>query len=250
MIKNREWFKSLPFGLVVKMAALYLVRKLTRIPVSFSYAQGAEDIIIQYLLKYHVGVDGPGNYVDVGCNAPIRYSNTFHLYLTGWRGINIDANAELIKECQKVRLEDVCVHAAVSDTEREAIFHRAKSDLVSTIDETRLVDWKKHFEFVDDDQERVVTRTLTSILDEHWTHGNSIDVLSIDVEGHDFPVLKSIDLSRYRPRIIVIEMHSVSNMENTEVYQYLFANGFEFKFYAVLNAYFTDSRDVENKSVE
>ena len=250
MIKNSEWLQSLPFGLAVKMAALYLVRKLTRIPVSFSYAQGAEDIIIPYLAKYHLGIEGPGNYVDVGCNAPIRYSNTFHLYLTGWRGLNIDANGELIRECRKIRRQDVCVQAAVSDAEREVTFHKAKDDAVSTIDETRLVEWKEHFEFDDNDQETVVTRTLTSILDEHWKHGDAIDVLSIDVEGHDFQVLKSLDLSKYRPKIIVIEMHSIENLERTDIYQYLIANGFAFKFYAVLNVYFADSQVLLDEKAE
>lgn len=250
MRNQLTWLKALPITLAVKLIVIFALRRLFRLPITFSYAQGAEDIIIPYLYRYHFGLSGPGKYVDVGCNAPVRYSNTFALYLTGWRGINIDANAELIKESRRVRRQDVCVQAAVSDTEREVTFHRAKSDLVSTIDETHLVEWKKHFEFSDEDQETVITRTLTSILDENWKHGSSIDVLSIDVEGHDFHVLRSLDLSRYRPKIIVIEIHSIANLESTEIYQYLITNGFEFKFYAVLNAYFTDSRDVKGNIVQ
>jgi FkbM family methyltransferase len=238
---QREWLKALPVGLAVRLILMWAARRMTGLPAAFSFAQGAEDILIPYIARYHFGLDGPGKYVDVGCNAPVKYSNTFLLYLIGWRGINIDANAELIAECKRIRRQDVCVRAAVSDSEREAIFHKGKDDAVSTIDETRLVEWKRYFAFSEEDQETLVTCTLTSILDEHWRKGDPIDLLSIDVEGHDLQVLRSLDLSRYRPKIVVIEMHSIENIEEDNIYQYLSSNRYIFKYYAVLNAYFVDA---------
>jgi FkbM family methyltransferase len=225
-----------------------VARRLTGLPITFSFAQGAEDILIPYISRYHFSLEKPGRYVDVGCNAPVRYSNTFELYTNGWRGLNIDANRDLIEECKKVRKQDVCIHAAVSDSEREVIFHRAKSHLVSTIDEERLVEWKKHFEFSDDDQETLVTRTLTSILDEHWQADEPIDLLSIDVEGHDLKVLKSLDLSRYRPKIVVIEMHDYEGIERSEIYKYLTERGYALKYFAFLDAYFVDAGKPSNES--
>ena len=237
-----NWLKSLPLGLSLRLMAVYAVRKFFRLPITFSYAQGAEDVIVPYLARYHFSVAEPGTYVDVGCNEPVRYSNTFDLYLRGWRGLNIDANRDLIDQCRRVRKQDVCVLAAVSDAEREVTFHKGKSNLVSTIDEEKIVEWKKHFEFSDDDQETLNTRTLTSILDESWKHGDSIDLLTIDVEGHDLQVLKGLDLTKYRPKIIVIEMHDFENLDDSEIYQHLRANGYKLKFFAILNAYFIDER--------
>jgi FkbM family methyltransferase len=233
-------FAILPFGLTVRLIIMSVARRLTGLPITFSFAQGAEDIIVPHIFRYRFSLETPGRYVDVGCNAPVKYSNTFELYTNGWRGLNIDANQQLVEECRRVRKQDICVQAAVSDSEREVVFHRAKSHLVSTIDEERLVEWKKHFEFSDDDQETLVTRTLTSILDEHWPDGDPIDLLSIDVEGHDFQVLRSLDLSRYRPKIVVIEMHSIEGIEENDIYKYLISNGYLFKYFAVLNAYFVD----------
>ena len=242
MIKNqKQWLSALPFGLALKSIGMSLARKVTGLPITFSYAEGAEDIIVPYLYKYHFGLTTPGRYVDVGCNHPIRYSNTFALYLIGWRGVNIDANSDLVRECRRVRRQDICIQAAVSDSEREVTFHKAKELAVSTIDEERFVEWKKHFEFSDDDQETVVTKTLTAILDENWKIDRPIDLLSIDVEGHDLQVLRSLDLSRYRPRIIVIEVHDLGALNDTEIYAYLTENGYSLKFMAVLNAYFVDS---------
>jgi hypothetical protein len=84
---------------------------------------------------------------------------------------------------------------------------------------------------------------LTSILDEHWTDSHSIDLLTIDVEGHDFRVLKSLDIAKYRPKIIVIEMHDFAGIRDSEIYRYLAANGYVLKFFAVMNTYFVDARE-------
>ena len=235
-----NWLQSLPIGLALRLMTVYAVRKLFRLPIGFSYAQGAEDLIIPYLVRYHFAISEPGTYIDVGCNEPVRYSNTFDLYLRGWRGVNIDANRDLIEECRRVRKQDVCVLAAVSDAEREVTFHKAKSNLVSTIDETKLVEWKMQFEFSDDDQETVTTQTLTAILDRSWKHGDSIDLLTIDAEGHDLQVLKGLDLKKYRPKIVVIEIHDFETPEKSEIHQYLSANGYKLKFFAIFNAYFVD----------
>lgn len=242
MINRLGWFKILPFGTVARLMIMFAARRLTGLPITFSYAQGGEDILVPYLARYHFGLTGPGKFVDVGCNAPIRYSNTFDLYLNGWTGLNIDANDQLVGECRRVRKVDTCIYAAVSDNERNVIFHRAKEDKVSTIDEEKLVEWKKYFEFSPEDQVVLKTTTLTSILDNHWPSGDAIDLLSIDVEGHDFQVLKSLDLSKYRPRIIVVEMHDFSDIDASPIYQYLTESGYLLKYFAVLNGYFIDAQ--------
>jgi len=238
-MKNKlGWFKSLPVWLAFRLLVLSFVRRVFKVPVTFSYAQGAEDILISYLTRYHLSMSGPGKFVDVGCNTPVRYSNTFDLYLNGWRGLNIDANGSLVAECKRVRKQDVCIQAAVSDSEREVTFHKARDHAVSTIDETRLVEWKKHFEFSDEDRETVMTKTLSSILDKNWTQGEELDLLTVDVEGHDLQVLKSLDLAKYRPKIIVVEMHDFEGIVDSPIYKYLTVNGYSLVFFAVLNAYF------------
>src|SRR5258706_1007644 len=242
MRNKLAWFRALPFWLAFRLILFSLMRRILTLPITFSYSQGAEDLIADYYLRYFFDLTRPGTYVDVDCNTPVRYSNTFELYLRGWRGINIDANNDLINEGKRVRKHDICICAAVSDSEREVTFHKAKSDAVSTIDEDRLVEWKKHFEFSDDDQETDVTETLTSTLDTNFESGRNIDLLTIDVEGHDLQVLRGLDLSKYRPKIIVIEIHALDSIKDNEIYEYLTANGYSLRAYAVLRAYFLDER--------
>src|SRR5258708_12456014 len=242
MKRKLALFKALPFGLASGMILLSLVRRIFRIPVTFSYSQGAEDLISDHYLRHQFGMGMTGTYVDVGCNTPVRYSNTFELYTRGWRGINIDANRNLIAECNRLKKDDISITAAISDNEHEAIFHRSKESAVSTIDEERLLEWKKTWEFADEDRETVFTKTLTSILDENLPVGFNVDFLTIVVEGHDFPVLRGLDLSKYRPNVITIDIHALDSVKDNEIYKYLSANGYVLKAYAVLSAYFVDER--------
>ncbi|MEP7149353.1 MAG: FkbM family methyltransferase [Acidobacteriota bacterium] len=215
------------------MYLLSFVRRLFRIPATFIYAQGAEDFIAGHYLRHLFNVER-GTYVDVGCNRPLRNSNTFDFYKLGWRGIAIDANMDLIAEFQAVRKQDICVTSAVSDEQRDAFFYKSDEDLVSTIDEDRLIEWKKHWEF--NEGEKVVTRTLTSILDDYSLV--DIDLLSIDVEGHDLQVLRGLDLTKYRPKLIIIEIHDLANVEGSPIYVYLTEHGYELKAFAILSAFF------------
>lgn len=206
-------------------------------PITFSFSQGAEDIISPYLLENKQ----KGVFVDVGCNEPVRFSNTFSFYLQGWTGINIDANKELIRKCKRIRKKDISICAAVSDSEKEVTFHKSKESAVSTIDLERLKEWEKLWTFDQSDRETVKTQTLTSILDQHFKPGLKIDLLSVDVEGHDFEVIKGLDFNKYRPKVIIIECHSIENISETRIYNHLRLMGYNLKGFAVLNAYYVDT---------
>jgi FkbM family methyltransferase len=238
--KNLQLFRALPANFAARIILFSFVKRLLRIPAIPSFSQCGEDILIRWATAGQLGLSDPGNYVDVGCNLPLTDSNTLDLYLRGWRGINIDANREMIHEFRRVRRQDVSVCAAVSDCEREVTFHKSRTHLVSTIDEKTLTEWKKNWEFRDEDEEKVRTKTLTSILDEHWRYGNTIDVLTIDVEGQDFQVLKGLDFEKYRPKLIVIETYEFDRIRETDIYRFLTAKGYHLRHLAYLNAYFTD----------
>jgi FkbM family methyltransferase len=52
----------------------------------------------------------------------------------------------------------------------------------------------------------VVVRTLDDILSEARAP-TPIDLLSVDVEGHEIEVLEGFDFERWRPRLVLIEDH-------------------------------------------
>jgi dTDP-4-dehydrorhamnose 3,5-epimerase-like enzyme len=79
-------------------------------------------------------------------------------------------------------------------------------------------------------------------LDRNLPAGASLDLLTIDVEGHDFQVLKGLDLSKYRPKVIVVEIHGLNTLQDNEIYKYLISNGYSLKAFAILSAYFVYER--------
>lgn len=81
-----------------------------------------------------------------------------------------------------------------------------------------------------------MTRTLTSILDEHLASGRQIDLLSVDVEGHDMNVLQGLDFERYRPRVILVELHDFSQIHEKQIHRFLTEKQYSLFSFSVLTA--------------
>jgi FkbM family methyltransferase len=199
-----------------------------------SYPQTGEDRILEAMLGES------GFYIDVGCNHPQFYSNTFALYRKGWRGINIDANQGLIQKHQQIRKHDTNLCAVVSNIEQEAVFTEFEDSLVSSLDSEHVSQWRENRSVKQ--QHTATTQSLTSILNEHRV-SCPIDLLCIDVEGHDFEVLCSLDLNRYRPKLIVIEIHGfdLNDPNSSKIHTYLNSHHYKMVGYVVMNAYFVDT---------
>ena len=64
---------------------------------------------------------------------------------------------------------------------------------------------------------------------------SKIDLLKIDVEGEELNVIKSINLKKYKPRLISIEIHNLKNMyvddnnyfKKDKIYNYLISKKFK-----------------------
>ena len=68
------------------------------------------------------------------------------------------------------------------------------------------------------------------------------DFLNIDLEGHDFEVLKTINLNKYSPKLICIEiLDSSKNKDN--IYNYM--KKFRYEFIKQCNiSYFFKNKDI------
>lgn len=181
----------------LRYAAGRIARGLLLPKARLSYSQFGEDLVARDILGLERGF-----YVDVGCNDPIRWSNTYLFYLHGWSGILLDGNQQLVDQCRHKRPADTAVCCLLGESEGEgeiAIYDdHALSSAVCTHNtgrrnKARLIEHRK-----------VSIRSLTSVLDEHAAP-SQIAFLSIDVEGMDLMVLKGIDFNRYHPQLIAIE---------------------------------------------
>jgi len=231
----RYWFSSLPFFEAIKYSCIYLSNRFFNKDIGVYFSQTGEDIIIKNLL----GNKESGFYVDVGCHHPTRISNTFGLYLNGWKGVCIDANQNLTEKFQKVRLNDIVIHALISDIEEEQVYIEYQKEAFNAIGSLLAADAGNI-----KSMRKFNTKRLEDILDEHNASIKSFDLLTIDVEGYELKVLKSLNIDKYRPTLICVEIHNfnLNKPGSSEIYNYLILNDYSLSGYVAMNAYFKNNR--------
>jgi FkbM family methyltransferase len=229
-------YRYFPFKTATALTICEAARALLDPHCRCGYAQTGEDRII----ASYIDSTRAGFYVDVGCHHPFRGSNTLSLYSRGWRGVVVDGNPDLIGLFGRVRPRDTAICAIVSNEERLVTFTVAKQPEFSTVSSEFERDWIGESGV----KERVAVNAvrLQTIMEENSVPP-SFDLLSIDVEGHDFEVLTSFNIDVFRPRLIVIEMHGfqVGQHGDDRIYHYLDQNHYRLKSYSVMNGIFMDT---------
>jgi len=169
---------------------------------TISWSQSGEDLALLSLL----GTEEKGTYLDVGAHHPTRFSVTRHLYQRGWDGVNVDANKDSIQEFIKARSRDINLCCAVGE-ESSYEFTVFEESAISTTNST----WKDRFlaeSNVIKRVEKVPGRSLRDIYDEHFHH-LPVDVLSVDAEGADAEILRSMHFGTLQaerfPRYLMLE---------------------------------------------
>jgi FkbM family methyltransferase len=200
-----------------------------------SYAFTGEDRIIESLLNLKLGQTG--YYVDVGCNHPIYFSNTYKFYKKGWRGICIDANHEMIRKYSFYRPKDIAIPALVSSKIEARDFYHFTNNVISTTESKFIESYQAEGQQMR--VQKLTTQTLSSILATN-NAPTTFDLLAIDAEEHDLEVLKSIDLRIYKPRLIIIENETFNSLDplRDEILQHLLPHGYAFSGYVLKNMYF------------
>jgi len=236
----RQFFTwKYPLRSLIRTIAV-LLSALTRLllgrSLKYSYAFAGEDRIIEALLKPII--TRPGFYVDVGCNHPKLFSNSYGLYRKGWQGICIDANQALIDLYGLYRPRDKAIADLVSDGDEERDFYHIQNDVLSTTETDGLEEYKR--EGLSMEIHRLKPRRLTEIFDALQAPAD-FDLLSIDAEEHDLQVLRSLDLDAYRPKLIVVEDEGFDPLSpgQNEIYRYLSGSGYRLEGYVLKNLYFT-----------
>lgn len=168
-----------------------------------SYAQFGEDRVVDNLL----GEIRNGFYVDIGCNMPIGCSNTWKLYLRGWRGIAVDGNPALIEKFRSIRKFDIAVAEVISKDSSPVDFYLSRnSHLISGIGSQSVGHWQRSTENAD--IVNCIPVTLTELLNRYQAP-HDFQFLSIDTEGNELDILEAMDFEKYHPYLIAIEIHSL-----------------------------------------
>lgn len=170
-----------------------------------SYAQNREDVVLWRAL----GDVQRGSYIDVGAWDADVHSVTRAFYDRGWRGINVEPVPRQAAAIREKRPADETIEAAVSATDGGLRFfeiHYSDSDEItglSTLDEEIA---EAHAAQGWDVREiRVPSLTLDQVWESSEVGARDVHFLKVDVEGAEGDVLSSLDFTRHRPWVVVVE---------------------------------------------
>jgi len=187
------------------------------------YSVFDEELIIRHFFQDRRG----GVFLDVGCAWPLRSSNTAYLEKhLGWTGIAIDALPEYGPEWARERPGSKFFAYLVTDRSgvEETFYRSATPGLSSTNRE--LAAGQTFGARLETREVRVPTITLDDLLDREGV--TKIDLLAMDIEGHEPKALAGFDIDRFRPELVVVERPVVpADDGRDEVYRYFEDHGYE-----------------------
>ena len=206
----------------------------------FYFSFSGVDILIENIFRNQKN----GFYIDVGCQHPIKNNNTYLLHKRGWSGINIDLDKDNIDLFNFSRISDDNINIAASNKINEVdLFFFHKKSPINTIDKKTSQFQKAKISSI----KKIKTNTLNNIIKSSKYSNRKIDLLSIDVEGHELPVLEGLDFDKYSPNVIVVEYLdlnvskleiknlNIENVINSEIYKFL-----TLKKYILVNSIYSD----------
>jgi FkbM family methyltransferase len=188
-----------------------------------SYSQIGQDLEV---LKFYNNKT-EGYYIEIGASDGIKISNTYLLEKDyNWKGICVEPVPKNYEKLVINRPNSFCCDRAVyNDVDKEVFFDIANNcDLFSGISDN--IDCHKIR--VDANKTQIIVKTITfNDLLEKYNAPFFIDYLSIDTEGSELEILKSVDLQKYKFGLIDVE-HNYQEPRRTQIRELLTLNGYEF----------------------
>lgn len=199
-----------------------------------SFAQNGEDVVLWRALR-HVG---RGAFVEIGGNDPTELSVSRAFYDRGWHGVVVEPVAGYAAEFRRQRPRDVVVEAAITTAEGPITLHQIDGTGLSSLSED-VARHQRDSGWVIEDVE-VSGRRLDSVLEENFTPGDAIHFMLVDVEGGEPDVIRSVDLTRWRPWVLVVEAtEPLSNRQTHESWEdMVLAAGYRFCLFDGLSRFY------------
>lgn len=175
-----------------------------------------------------------GYFVEIGASDGISLSNT-HLLEKGynWKGICVEPLPNEFTKLKKNR-SAICCNKAIYNTSERIVKFVIKdcslcSGILEALDESVKIDNVVYKRGANDDVHSVIDVTTITLNDLLLSSGapHFIEYLSLDTEGSELEVLKSVDLNTYTFGIIDVE-HNYVEPRRTQIRELLERNNYMF----------------------
>ena len=178
-----------------------------RCQAKLSCSQQGEDLIVDSICDC-LGIHNP-SYLDIGAADPIVHNNTYLFYQKGCRGVLVEPNPAFCRRLEAQRPKDKLLSIGVGFSDQaNADYYMISGpdgELLNTFSKEEAEGYtakSNGFRSI----EKVIKKQLVNInkiMEEHFQGAPSF--ISIDTEGLDLDILKSLDFNRFRPGILCVE---------------------------------------------
>lgn len=193
-----------------------------------SFSQAGEDGVLRFLFKDYPLELSRVTYLDIGARHPVFGSNTFLFYCAGASGVCVDADASLIPLQRELRPRDTMLNVAITDSADTVGAFYFMEGGGSTCDKEEA------------ERRASVGAAIVDVLSVPFVNINTLIrenfktypvLLSIDIEGLDLPVLKSLDFAAYPIPVICVETCTFSTTrvraKDSTITDFLTTKGYE-----------------------
>ena len=147
-------------------------------------------------------------YVDIGAFHPYKGSNTYALYLRGWRGLVVDPNPAKTQLFALIRPHDICLtRAVIPDTWNAEEVEMVASEAMDARESvTPRLNKNSHL-----DREKATrsytakTVRISEVLRLCSEKLGAPSVLSVDIEGLESELIRGVDFLKYPVVILCVE---------------------------------------------
>jgi FkbM family methyltransferase len=224
-----------------------LLRLLLRY-LKLSFSQCGEDLIVAHLMEA-LQISKP-TYLDIGAHHPSRLNNTYLFYLKGSRGVCVEPDPELFAELRAKRRRDTCLKMGIGFDHREnADFYIMSSNTLSTFSKEEAQRYESY------GQQRVLRvintslESINAVIKQYFKKAPHF--ISLDTEGLDFQILKSLDFTQYRPEVFCVETltytENKTEQKVTAIVDYMAQHSYMAIADTYINTIFVDSETWKNR---
>jgi FkbM family methyltransferase len=189
-----------------------------------SYSQIGQDLEV---LKFYNNKTN-GFFIEIGASDGIELSNTYLLEKNyNWKGICVEPIPKKFKLLCNNRNNSLCYDYAVyNESNKQLIFDIANNyDLLSGI----RANIDCHINSVNANKTEIIVNTISfNDLLEKSNAPLFIEYLSLDTEGSEFEILKSVNFQKYTFGLIDVE-HNYIEPRRTEIKNLLISNDYIYK---------------------
>lgn len=206
-----------------------------------SFAQCGEDLIVGFIFG-HLNLPQP-SYIDIGAFHPTEGNNTYLFYRRDCRGVLVEPNVDMIPILKKDRPEDTVLNIGIGVTnDTSADYFRLSEASWNTFDKAEVEQAAKatngRVRLLETVKMPLVN--VNDVLAQHFA-GKTPDFFSIDVEGLDLAILKSLDWNKHRPKVICTETIVVgTTSERSDTAAFLTDKGYVVRGMTFPNTIFVD----------